>query len=122
MAQTLTVAGSVACPFEDGGTAAPISLAATLVFTSRADFARSYSGAVTDEEVDFGTLTSPGAKGILVKCTTGSCTVKFQANTTPAWPLAAGGCFLWINIAQASPTTAFITTTGSAAVVFLAVG
>lgn len=122
MAQTLTVAGSVACPLEDGGVAAPINLATSFTFTSRADFARSYSGAVTNEEVDFGTLAVPGAKGVLVKCTTGSCTVRFEVNTSPAWPLAPGGCFLWINTSQAFPTTAFITTTGTAAVVFLAVG
>ena len=36
--------------------------------------------------------------------------------------LAPGGYFLWINTAQAFPNAAFITTTGAASVVFIAVG
>ncbi len=122
MAQTLTVAGSAALPLEDGTNVAPIQLAASLGFTSRADFSRSYAGAVTDDPVDFGTLTIPGAKGVIVKCTAGSAVIKFQNNTSIAWPLAPGGFFLWINTAQAFPTAAFITTTGAATVIFVAVG
>ncbi len=122
MAQILTVAGSASLPFEHGTNVAPVQLAASLGFTSRADFARAYSGAVADDPVDFGTLVAAGAKGLIVKCTAGSCTVKFQTNVSIAWPLAPGGYFLWINTAQAFPTAAFITTLGAASVVFIAVG
>lgn len=122
MAQTLAVAGAASLPFEDGSPSAPVQLATSLGFTSRADFARQYAGTVTDDVVDFGTLTVPGAKGIIVKCTAGSCTIKFQTNVSIAWPLAPGGYFIWINTAQAFPTAAFITTTGAASVVFIAVG
>ena len=122
MAQNLTVAGAAAIPLEDGGATAPINLAATLGFTQRADYARSYAGAVVDDPVSLGTLTVPGAKGIIVKCTAGSCVIKFQTVGMNAWPLAPGGYFIWINTAQAFPTAAFITTTGAAAMVFIAVG
>jgi hypothetical protein len=122
MAQTLTVAGAASLPFEDGTNVAPIQLAASLGFTSRADFVRSYSGAIVDDEINFGTLAVPGAKGVIVKCTAGSCVIKFQADTSIAWPLAPGGYFIWINTAQAFPNAAFITTTGAASVVFVAVG
>ncbi len=122
MAQNLTVAGAASIPLEDGGTVAPIDLAAVLPFVSRADYVRAYSAAVVDDPVDFGTLTVPGAKGILVKCKTGSCVIKFQNNASLAWPLAPGGYFLWLNPSQAFPTAAFITTTGAASVVFYAVG
>ena len=67
MAQNLTVQGAVSLPLVDGGTVAAINLAATLGLTSRADFCRSYSGAVTDDPIDFGTLTIPGAKGIIAE-------------------------------------------------------
>jgi hypothetical protein len=121
MAQTLTVAGAASCPFVDGGTVAPIPLATALGFTSRADFQRSYLGAIVDDPVNFGTLAVPGAKGIIVMCTAGSCTIKFNG-AADAWPLAPGGYFIWINTAQPFPTSALITTTGAAGVFFLAVG
>ena len=122
MAQTFAVSGNVAIPLEDGSTPAPINLAASMVFTGRADFQRSYTGAVTNEAVDFGTLAAAGAKGVLVKCTAGSCTVRFMDNASPAWPLAPGGYFLWLNPSAPFPDSAFITTTGAATVVFIAVG
>lgn len=122
MAQNLSVAGAASIPLEDGGTPTPVDLTALLGFVSRADYVRSYTGAVTDDPVDFGTLTVPGAKGILVKCKTGACVIKFQGTTMNPWPLAPGGYFLWINTAQAFPTSAFITTVGAASVVFMAVG
>jgi hypothetical protein len=122
MAQNLTVQGAVSLPLVDGGTVAAINLAATLGLTSRADFCRSYSGAVTDDPVDFGTLTVPGAKGIIAMCTMGAAVIKFQGTTTPAWPLDPGGYFIWIDTARPFPTSAFITTTGGATVVFIAVG
>ena len=121
MAQTFTVTGKLAIPLEEGGSVAPIDLGVSLVILNRADFGRSYAGAVTDDAVNLGTLTSNGAKGILVKCTSGSCTVKFNAGAT-AWPLAVGGYFLWVNPSTAFATAALVTTSGPATVVFLAVG
>lgn len=123
MAQNFTVAGSLQIPLEDAGSPAPISLAISFPYVPRADFSRKYDGAVTDDPVNLGTLaTGGGAKSVMVKCTTGTCTVKFNGGTD-AWPLAAGaGYFLWINSSQGFLTSALITTTGSATVVFIAVG
>ena len=57
-----------------------------------------------------------------MKYTAGTCTVKFNGGSD-AWPLAAGaGYFLWINSSQGFLTSALVTTTGSATVVFIAVG
>lgn len=122
MAQNLTIAGAASLPFEDGTNVASIQLAASLGFSSRADFSRSYTAAVVDDVVDFGTLGGTGAKGIIVKCTSGACTIKFQSNTSIAWPLAPGGYFVWINPSLPFPTAAFVNTTGAATVVFVAVG
>lgn len=119
--QTLTVAGAATAPFEDGGAVAPINLATSLGFTSRADFSRAYAGAVTDDPVSFGTLSVSGAKGVIAKCTGGSCTIKFNGDVT-AWPLAPGGYFIWINTAQAFPTSAAVSTSGAATIIFIAVG
>lgn len=122
MALNLTVAGALAIPLEDGGSVAPIDLTVLgLTFTSRADFVRNYTTTVTDDSVDFGTLTVPGAKGLIVKCKAGACTIKFNGGAD-AWPLAPGGYFLWINPATPFPTAALISTTGPASVVFIAVG
>lgn len=123
MAQNFTVAGNLQIPLEDAGSSAPISLAISFPYVPRADFSRKYDDAVADDPVNLGTLaTSGGAKGVLVKCAAGTCTVKFNGGTD-AWPLAAGaGYFLWINSSQGFLTSALITTTGSATVVFIAVG
>lgn len=121
MAQKLTVAGKASTAFEDGSTVAPIDLAIDITYLNRADFEREYTGAVTDEAVSFGTLVSAGAKGVLVKVKSGSCTIKFNGGVT-AWPLAPGGYFLWANPSTPFPTAALITTTGPAHVIFFAIG
>ncbi len=121
MATKLTVAGKASLPLEDGGTVAPIDLALDLTYISDASFTRDYAGAVADDAVNLGTLTGAGAKAILIKCTLGSCTIKFNGGTQ-AWPLAPGGYMLWANPATPFPTAAAITTTGAARVIFLAVG
>lgn len=121
MAQALTVAGAASLPFEDGTNVAPIQLAATLPYTARADFSRAYSAAVASDPVNFGTLAVPGAKGIVVKALTGSCTIQFNGGTD-AWPLAPGGYLIWINPSTPFPTAALITTTGPASILFIAVG
>ena len=121
MATKLTVAGKASLPLEDGGTVAPVDLAVDLTFISDAYFIRDYAGAVTDDAVNLGALTVPGAKGVLVKCLSGACTVKFNGGTQ-AWPLAPGGHFFWANPSTPFPTSAAISTTGAARVLFLAVG
>lgn len=122
MAQNFTVTGNLQIPLEDAGSPAPVSLAISFPYVPRADFSRKYDGAVTDDPVNLGTLTVGGAKGVMVKCMAGTCTIKFNGGTD-AWPLGAGtGYFLWMNSAQGFLTAALITTTGAATVVFIAVG
>jgi len=122
MAQNFTVAGKLSIPLEDTTAAAPIDLGITFPFLSRADYSRRYDAAVTDDAVSLGTLANAGAKGVIVKCTSGSCAIKFNGGSE-AWPLTAGGgFFLWVNSSQGFLTGASITTTGAATVVFLAVG
>lgn len=122
MAQTLNINGKLSVPLEDVVVTAPIDLGITFPFSGRADFSRKYDGAVTDDVVNLGTLTTGGAKSVIVKCIAGSCTIKFNGGTD-AWPLSTGGgFFLWVNSAQGFLTAALITTTGAATVVFLAVG
>lgn len=122
MAQTLTIAGAASLPLEDGSAVAPVKLDANIPYLTRVANQLTYPGAVTDAAVDLGPLATPGAKGLIVKCTAGSCKVKFQTNTSIAWPLAPGGVFVWVNPSEAFPTAAFITTTGGASVLFIAVG
>lgn len=122
MAQTLTVTGNFNAPLEDSTATAPVSLNVTFAFTGRADFSRAYSGVVTNDPVSLGTLATPGAKAVLVKCILGTCTITFNGGSD-AWPLnAAGGFFLWSNISQGFLTSAAITTPGAATVIFVALG
>lgn len=122
MAQNFTVAGKLSVPLEDTTVAAPIDLGITFPFVSRADFSRKYDGAITDDPVNLGTLATGGAKGVIVKCIAGNCTIKFNGGDD-AWPLSTGGgFFLWVNSAQGFLTNALITTPGAATVIFLAVG
>jgi len=122
MAQTFTVSGNAKIPLEDSQATAPIDLGIAFPITARADFSRKYDVAVTDDAVDLGTLDVAGAKVVLVKCIAGNCTIKFNGDTV-AWPLStAGGPFLWSNSAQGFVTSALISTTGAATIIFLAVG
>lgn len=121
MAQTFAIAGTLSVPSEDGQAPAKIDLATSIVYTNKAAFDRSYAGAVTDDAVDLGPLEDAGAKGLLVKVVSGSCTLKFNGSNL-AWPLSAGGYMLYSNPSQGFPTGCLITTTGAAAVKFLAVG
>lgn len=121
MATKLQIVGKASIPLEDGGTVAPIDLGIDLAYLSDAYFIRDFTTAVIDEAVNLGSLAVPGAKAILVKCTLGSCTIKFSGGSQ-AWPLAQGGFFLWCNPSTPFPTGAAITTTGPARVTILAVG
>jgi hypothetical protein len=121
MAQIYAVAGAVSIPLTDGGTPAPISIAASIPYTNKADFTRAYAAPVTDEVVHLDTLAAAGAKGVLVVCTAGAATIKFNGGSD-AWPLAPGGHFSWCNPSTPFPTAALLSTTGPATVVFIAVG
>lgn len=122
MAQTLTVAGNLKIPLEDTTATAPIDLGLSFPFTARADFSRKYDDAATDDAVDLGTLDVAGAKGVLVKCIAGACTIKFNGGDV-AWPLSAGGgYFIWMNSAQGFLTAASISCLAAATVIFVAVG
>jgi hypothetical protein len=119
----MTVAGNFQCPLENTTSTAAVSLAATLTFTSMAEFTRTYSGAISADPVSLGTLSGSGAKAILVKCLSGSVTIEFNSDTATQWPLAAaGGYLLWCNTSQGFITSAAVTTTGAASVVFVALG
>lgn len=121
MAQNFKVAGAASLPLEDGTNVAPVDLTVNLPYTARADFVRSYAGAVTDESVNLGTLATPGAKGLLVKALSGACTIKVNGETV-AWPLAVGGYMLWVNPSTPFPTAVLLSTTGPAQILFVAVG
>lgn len=121
MAQNFAIAGTLSVPSEDGQTPAKIDLATSITYTNKAAFDRSYSGAEVDDAVDLGPLDVAGAKALLIKVASGSCTVKFNGGTQ-AWPIGAGGYFLYCNPPQGFPTACAITTTGAALVKFLAVG
>jgi hypothetical protein len=82
---------------------------------------KSFAGVVTDQAVDFGTLASAGAKGLIVKALSGSCTIKFNGGTD-AWPIGVGGYFIWVNPGTPFPMSALITTLAAAQILFIAVG
>lgn len=120
MAQKLTVVGKLSAGLEDGGTVAPLDLGVNYTYLNRADFERDYAGAVTDDVVNLGTLAALGAKGVFVKCMSGSCVIKFNGEAL-AIPLAPGGFFLWVNPSTPFIDAALITTVGAAHVIFFAV-
>jgi hypothetical protein len=121
MPQDFHVSGKVQLPFEAGQAAAPLDLTACFPFTQKADFDRSYSGAVTDDEVDLGPLAEEGARGLIVKCPIGTATIKFNGGDV-AWPLGPGAYFLFVNPLAGFPKSAAISTIAAATVKFLAVG
>lgn len=125
MALTLAVSGLIQLPVEDGKASAGIDLTASLPYTQRADFERVYAGVTAADNVDFGTLATGGAKGVIVKVTQGSATIAFKQGATVSpleWPLVPGAYFLYMNPSGAFPTGAQVTTTGPATVKFIAVG
>ena len=120
MAQQLVVSGSFAIPLEDGGAVAQVDLKQAFNVTQRADFSRVYDALVTDDVVNLGTLATAGAKGFIIKCKSGSCTVKLNGSTV-AISLDAGAEIMYVNPVSGWLTTATISTTGPATILFLAV-
>lgn len=125
MAKTFTVAGSVSLPLEEGQTPAAGNLAQTVTYTKKANFDLVYDEDVTDDPIDFGTLAVAGAKGLLIKCTAGACTVKIDAPGTDGnvpLPLNTGGYILYVNPTAGLPSGCHITVADTASIEIAAVG
>jgi hypothetical protein len=125
MSLNFSVTGRIQTNVESNQQSAVLDLGASLIYTQRADFERVYTGAVADDPVDLGTLNVGGARGILVKVTAGSATIKFVAGVTTGtleWPLVPGAYMLYVNPSVGFPTGALVTTTAAASVKFIAVG
>jgi hypothetical protein len=125
MAKTFTVAGTVSVPLEDGQTPAVSSLTQAITYTKKATFDLVYADPVIDDEITFGSLVTAGAKGLLIKCTAGSCTIKIDIPGTPgnvALPFNTGGLLLFANPAAGLPSGCHITVGASAALEISAVG
>lgn len=128
----LKVVGLATTPLEGvvntgGATPQPgsVDLTQNFIITQLAAFQRVYAGAITDDPVDFGTLATAGAKGLIIKCPVGACTVKLLAGLTTGtlqWPLSPPAYLMYMNPAAGFPTSALVTTTAAATVEFLAVG
>lgn len=121
MSQSAVVAGSLQAPYEDGGSSGNISLALNFPYTQKINDDLVFAGPVTDQAVDFGTMDTGGAKLVLIKCPTGSCTIKFNGVSGLQVPLSPGGYYLWFNPATGFVTGITISTTGPATVKVLAV-
>lgn len=120
MAQQLVISGSFSIPLEDGGALAQVDLSQKFNVSQRADFSRVYDAPVTDEVVSLGTLATGGAKSFVIKCKSGSCSVKLNGGTTVI-NLEAGAEIMYSNPISGWLTAALITTPGPAVVIFLAV-
>lgn len=113
MAQTATIVGTLNLPAEDGATPSPISLALSLIFAQKTSALLEYDAPVTAQTVDLGTLTSGGAKLLLLKCTMG--TLSVSINTSTAIQLTAlFGYVLIANTQQGVVTSLTVTTTNPA--------
>ena len=120
MSQAAVVAGSLQAPYEDGGSSGSINLAINFPYTQKINDDLVYAAPVTDQAVDFGTMATGGAKLVLIKCSAGSCTVKFNGVSGLQVPIAPGGYYLWFNPATGFVTGITISTTGPATVKVLA--
>jgi len=119
MAKSVVITGKLQIPNEDGQASAPFNLDSTFIYTQKVEVDLSYGAAAADQAVSLGTLAAGGAKVILVKSPVGGCTVKFNGSAI-AWPVPAGGYFLYNNPSGGFVTAALVTVTGVATVQFLA--
>lgn len=122
MSKTAVAAGTLQAPYEDGGASAPFSIAFNFPYTQKVNEDRVYAGTVTDDPISLGTMATGGAKLVLLKCPSGSCTVKFNGVAGLAVPLAPGGYYLWFNPSVGFVTGLTVSTTGAAVVQVLALG
>ena len=123
MTQTLTIVGRASFPLEDDpAVAAQIDLALTMGLSQIMSEKLVYDALVTDQAVGLGTLSTGGAKVLIVKCPVGGCTIKLNASTD-AIPVAAGLGYICIaNPSQGWLTALKISTTGPATVRVVALG
>lgn len=125
MPKNFTVAGTVSVPLEDGQTPALGNLAQSITYTKKATFDLVYADPIVDDEITFGSLAVAGAKGLLIKCTAGACTVKINSSGTDGnipLPFNTGGYILYMNPAAGLPTGCHITVAASASLEISAVG
>jgi hypothetical protein len=125
MPKTFAVAGTVSVPLEDGQTPAISSLTQSITYTKKAGFDLVYADPVADDEITFGSLAVAGAKGLLIKCTAGACTIKIDApgiDGNVPLPFNAGGLLLFSNPAAGLPTGCHITVGAAASLEISAVG
>ena len=125
MSKNLTIAGSVSAPLQDGQTPAEADLTQSFVYTKKACLDLVYADVVADDPVTFGTLAVAGAKGLLIRCTAGACTVKIDGPGVTGnlpLPLHAGGFLLYANPAAGLPSGCPITVAATASLEILAVG
>src|SRR5574343_545456 len=125
MSKNFTVDGSVSVPLQDGQPAASADLTMSFIYTKKAGFDLVYSDAVADDPITFGTLAVAGAKGLLIRCTAGACTINIDVPGTSGnlpLPLHAGGYLLYANPSAGLPSGCHVTVTTSASLEILAVG
>lgn len=105
MARTLTFAGELQWPLEDGKQVAKVNLATSLNYASALYIEKVYSGTVTDEAI---ALPMSSAKFLLLQCTTNDITVKLNGSNTALTIKAASG---YVLIAGEGAVTALSVTT-----------
>lgn len=120
MTKTLKISGSLTFPVEEGQTPAPVDLTLSFVFTQTADLDLSYAAVTTDDDVSLGTMSSGGAKLLLIKSSTGGCTIKLNGSST-SLSIGTTGYMLYTSPSGGVVTSLSITTAGAAKIKVLAV-
>lgn len=119
MAQTVTIAGKLTIPLEEGGATAPIDLSASFTFTRKMADDFVFDSPVTAQSLSLGSMDSTGAKLLLVKSPIGGGIIIVNGGT--GIPIAAGaGYILIVDPTGASITSLAVTTTGPATIKVLA--
>jgi hypothetical protein len=107
MARTLSFAGTLTWPLEDGKQAAIHALAISLAYTSALYVEKPYSAGVVDEAVD---LPMTSAKAVLIEASTADLQVKLNGAAT-AITVKAGTGFILISNPDGAITELTVTTT-----------
>lgn len=92
MARTLKFTGTLEWPLEDGGQAAKLAIASTLVYTSALHIEKVFSAPAVDEVV---ALPMASAKFLLLQAETADVDVKINAGT--AITLKAGAAYIIVQ-------------------------
>ena len=124
MAKNFEVKGVVTLPLQSGQPPATANIDTAFVYTKKTNLDLVYAAPVTDEAISFGSLAVAGAKGLLVKCTAGACTLKINGPAITSnipLPFQAGGYLLYANATEGFPTGCLITVTTTASLEIVAV-